>query len=92
MTDHNGEYSSPIKFPCDFVVKVVGKNSAGFKESIFSVFRRHFPTVNLDNVTERLSKDSTYLGLTITVPAENKAQLDKLYQELTGTPDVLMAL
>ena len=41
---------------------------------------------------ERPSSGGKYLGLTITVRAESKAQLDAVYTELTSCRQVLVAL
>ena len=86
------EHSSPLQFPSDFTVKVVGKANDAFEHTVLAVVRQHFPSFGNGNYSKRLSKDDNYLALSITVHAENKAQLDALYQDLSNTPEVLMAL
>jgi putative lipoic acid-binding regulatory protein len=41
-------------------------------------------------VAELLSKQASYLSLTITVRAESRAQVDALYQDLVANESVLM--
>lgn len=88
----NGEFSSPINFPCDFVVKVMGNADKEFVKSVINRFKRHFKDLDENKIIRRNSKDHNYLSLTITVYAENQAQLDSLYQELSDAPEVLVAL
>jgi len=81
-----------IEFPCEYILKVMGKADSPFKERALNIVCRHFPNVDLSNMSERTSKDSTYLALTVIVHAESKDQLNRLYLELTDCPDVLMSL
>ncbi len=86
------EYSSPMKFPCDFDIKVMGHATPEFKEKITIIIKKHFSDFNKEQIKTRNSKDSNYLALTLTVRAENQAQLDSCYQELSASSDVIMAL
>ena len=86
------EQTSPISFPCDFTIKVVGKADDAFEHTVLTLVRKHFPTFGNENYRKRLSKDANYLALSITVHADSKAQLDELYQALSNTPEVMMAL
>jgi uncharacterized protein len=88
----NGEFSSPINFPCDFVVKVMGNANQEFIDSVINRFKRHFNDLDENKIVRRNSKDHNYVSLTVTVYAENQAQLDSLYQELSDAPEVLVAL
>ena len=90
MTD--SETSSPIKFPCDFVIKVMGKANSHFEERVFNIVLRHFPDNDLHQVTKRHSRDKNYLALSISVHPENQEQLDALYKDLSQADVVLFAL
>ena len=81
-----------LKFPCDFSVKVMGKKDEAFETAVFAIVKQHFPDIKENAIKQRDSKKGNYLALTITVHAEDKASLDKLYQALTDAPEVLMAL
>ena len=91
MTEHQ-EHSTPIEFPCDFIVKVMGKHNSDFEEAVSAIINSHFPNTPATNFSKRTSKDANYLALTITVHANNKPELDALYQDLTKAPEVVMAL
>ncbi len=86
------QHSSPIEFPCDFVLKVMGKQQDSFKQAVLKHVQQHYPTITANDFSERASKDGNYLALTVTVHAESQEHLDKLYKDLTGDPEVLMAL
>lgn len=84
--------STLIKFPCDFTIKVVGRAGKEFEEAVIIIVRRHFPEFSNDDYKKRLSRDANFLALSITIHAKNKAALDALYQELSNSPFVIMAL
>ncbi len=73
----NGEHKSPLKFPCDFVIKVVGRNDKAFEKIVFDVVQKHFPAFSKENYKKRLSRDVNFIAFTITVYAESKKQLDE---------------
>lgn len=83
---------SLIKFPCDFVIKVMGKHNSQFEDKVLAIVRQFFPDFGNGHLKRHLSKNKNYLSLTITVHAESKQRLDELYQALSDAPEVLMAL
>lgn len=86
------EFSSPIEFPCDFIIKVMGKSDSDFEEQVIAIVKQHYPELKDDAVSKRPSKDNNYLAITVTIYAESKEQLDALYQDLSNEPTILMAL
>ncbi len=86
------EYSSPMQFPCEFIIKVMGKNNDSFEKEVFDIVKNHFPTITASSISKRPSKDNNYMAISITVNAENQPQLDATYQALTENPAVIMAL
>ncbi|MDR2173788.1 MAG: DUF493 family protein [Burkholderiales bacterium] len=81
-----------LQFPCDFPVKVMGKNVEGFAQTIADIVVAHAPDFDSATVEMRTSKENRYLSLTVTVHATSKAQLDALYRALTAHPMVSMVL
>jgi putative lipoic acid-binding regulatory protein len=94
MTQSNGHApeESIIKFPCDFTVKIMGKSAGDFEKIAVDIVKKHFPKTDNSCIQKKFSKDNNFLSLSITVHAQSKMQLDALYQELTNTKEVLMAL
>jgi putative lipoic acid-binding regulatory protein len=81
-----------FEFPCDFPIKIMGQASDEFRSLALGIVTRHFGTLAEGSIEERPSSGGRYLGLTITVRAESKAQLDAVYAELTSCRQVLVAL
>ena len=81
-----------LEFPCDFPIKVMGAATDEFRSLVLGIITRHFGTLAEGAIEERPSSGGKYLGITITVRAESKAQLDAVYLELTSCRQVLVAL
>ncbi len=83
---------SLIEYPSQFPIKVMGAHVDGFLEAIVSVAREFDPAFDAATVEQRPSKGGNYLGLTITVTATSREQLDELYRTLTTHPMVKVVL
>lgn len=81
-----------IEFPCNFPIKIIGKNSLEFLEEIKLIATRHFPMLKIDDLTHKASQNNNYLSITVTVLAENQLMLDEFYREVSRHPDVKMVL
>ena len=83
---------SLIEYPSAFPIKVMGVHAEGFTEAIVAVARRFDPAFDAATVEARPSKAGNYLGLTITVTATSREQLDELYRTLSTHPMVKVVL
>ena len=81
-----------LEFPCDFPVKLMGRQSDAFEATVRSLVENHAGPINDDAVRSSLSRNGRFVSVTITVTATSKQQLDNIYQDATDHPDVLMAL
>jgi hypothetical protein len=81
-----------LRFPTEFPIKIMGAASDEFRSLAIGIVTRHFGELDPASIEERPSSGGKYLGLTITVRAESKAQLDAVYTELTSCRQVLVAL
>ncbi|MEY4864260.1 MAG: hypothetical protein RLZ51_2355 [Pseudomonadota bacterium] len=81
-----------LSFPTAFPLKVMGLRVDGFAEAIVAVVQRHAPDFDAADLEMRPSRQGTYLGLTATIRATSRAQLDALYLELTSHPMVKVVL
>jgi uncharacterized protein len=81
---------SLLTFPCDLPIKVFGRNEPGFRDAAVTIVHAHFGAEH--RVAEQQSKQGSYLSLTITVHATNRAQLDAVYQDLVANEQILMVL
>ncbi len=84
--------ASLIEYPSAFPIKVMGLNADGFVQALIDVARRFDPALDAQAVTTRPSKGGKYLGVTLTVTATSREQLDALYLSLTAHPMVKVVL
>lgn len=75
---------SLIKYPSAFPIKVMGANVDGFVHAVTQIAHRFDPAFDASTIELRDSKAGNYLGVTITVTATSRAQLDDLYRALTS--------
>jgi uncharacterized protein len=83
---------SPLKFPCEFPIKIMGRTQDGFAQAVVAVVCRHAPDFDPATLEMRSSRAGNYLSVTATIHATSRAQLDDLYRDLTSHPMVTMVL
>ncbi len=86
------EQSSLLEFPCDFPLKIMGKRTDDFSQTIVALVQEFAPDFAPASVEMRPSKSATYLSLTCTIRATSQTQLDALYRALTSHPLVKIVL
>ena len=83
---------SLIKYPSQFPIKVLGQKVEGFEAAIVHVARQFDPAFDESTITRRDSAGGNYLGLTLTITATSREQLDELYRTLSSHPKVKVVL
>jgi putative lipoic acid-binding regulatory protein len=83
--------STPFEFPLIFPLKAIGRNDGEFEGFVVSVVQTHAP-LSAHTVTTRLSQGGNYLAVTVTFVAESREQLEAIYQDLSKSGRVMMAL
>ena len=83
---------SLIEYPSAFPIKVMGANVEGFAAAIVQVAQQFDPAFDAATLEQRPSKGGNYLGLTITITATSREQLDELYRTLSTHPMVKVVL
>lgn len=83
---------SLIEYPSAFPIKVVGVNEEGFVHGITHIAKQFDPDFDAGAIELRESGGGKYLGVTITVTATSREQLDELYRTLTTHPMVKWVL
>jgi uncharacterized protein len=86
------ESTSPLQFPTDYPIKVVGRPSDEFRARVHAVMLRHVPTIDSDQVTERLSENGNFLSISYMIRAESREQIVALATELKALEGVLMII
>ncbi|MFV9474481.1 DUF493 family protein [Advenella sp. RU8] len=75
---------SLIEYPCDFPIKVMGVNHPELAQMLVELVLQHDPGFDASTVEMRASKGGNYIGLTFTVRATSREQLDTIYRTLHG--------
>lgn len=83
---------SLIEYPCDFPIKVMGEQVEGFVEAMLLIVRHFDPEWDDSRLSQRTSSAGKYLGLTLTVKATSREQLDELYRTFSTHPLVKVVL
>ncbi len=83
---------SLIEYPSDFPIKIMGAADLAFIQTMVELVREHDPSFHEGKVETRPSTKGTYIGLTVTVRAVSREQLDNLYRALSAHPMVKVVL
>ena len=81
-----------IEYPSRFPIKVMGVKVEGFVDAINSIARAFDPGFDDGSIELRESRGGKYLGITITITATSREQLDELYRTLSTHPMVKLVL
>jgi putative lipoic acid-binding regulatory protein len=92
MTAPASRADSLIEYPSSFPIKVMGSKVEGFVAAITSIALQFDPLFDEASIELRDSKAGNYLGITITVTATSREQLDELYRTLSTHPMVKVVL
>lgn len=82
----------PIPYPCPFPIKVMGRRDDGLVHAVTEIARQFDPDFDASTVQLRISARGNYLGVTITVTATSREQLDGLYRKLSNHPMVRVVI
>ncbi len=91
-TEAHTRQESLIEYPSLFPIKVMGLRVDGMVQAITHIAHQFDPTYDAATVELRESKGGKYLGVTITVTATSREQLDELYRTLSTHPLVKVVL
>ena len=83
---------SLIEYPSRFPIKVMGAKVDGFVNAVTTIARQFDPDFDASTVELRDSSAGNYLGITITITATSRQQLDDLYRALSSHAMVKVVL
>ena len=93
-TNISGDEQEPqgLIFPCDFPLKMFGKNTLHFIASVDKTVEEFVPREDWSSTKTTASKNDKYISYTIVIIARNREQLDNVCTAVTNCPEVIMAL
>jgi len=83
---------SPLRFPCTFPIKAMGKADDGFRGLVVSIVKRHAPDLDEALIKVRKSSGGKWLAVTVIIEATGREQLDAIYRELSAHERVVWAM
>jgi uncharacterized protein len=83
---------SLIEYPSQFPIKVMGLKVEGYVAAVTHIAHQFDPAFDASTIELRESKGGKYLGVTITITATSREQLDEVYRTLSTHPLVKVVL
>ncbi len=88
----NSERATLLEFPSRFPIKAMGRQSDEFEATVRAIVLRHAELWQDEEVKLQPSRAGNFLSVTMVIEARSQEQLDAIYQELTDSELVIMAL
>ncbi len=92
MNTANNDKETLLNFPEPFPIKIFGLDDADFNQAVKVIIEEHVEEQHILTWNSNASSKGKYLALSVTIMAQNQAQLDNIYQALTDSEWVKMAL
>jgi hypothetical protein len=92
MTKQNSTSEELFKFPCDYPIKVIGKDCMELYEVILSIIEKHAGKLHKNQITSNKSSKGSYISYTVRIIATSRSQLDTINKELQNSPFVSFIL
>jgi putative lipoic acid-binding regulatory protein len=86
------EAPSPLTFPTDYPLKVLGRPGDAFRARVHAIVLRYVPGTDAGQVSERLSANGNFLSISYLVRADSRAQIEALVGDLRACDGVLLLL
>jgi putative lipoic acid-binding regulatory protein len=87
-----GETKSPLQFPTDYPIKVVGRSERTLRSRIDVVVGMHVPDLDPARISERASGAGNFTAITYTIVAQSREQVTALVAALAAAEGVLMVI
>ena len=83
---------SPLQFPTDYPIKVVGRTERSFRARVDAIVFSHTPDLTEDRISERASGAGNFTSITYTIVARDRDHVTTLVTALVATEGVLMVI
>lgn len=83
---------SLIQYPCAFPIKIMGVHGVALQDAVVEIAKQHDPKFDANTMELRESSGGKYMGITVTIEATSRAQLDTIYSAFTAHPLVKVVL
>jgi len=90
--DYDEERETLFNFPCEFPIKAMGKSGDELETAVLSIINCHVDDLKEDAIKLNQSSNGKFTSITVTIMAQSKAHLDKIYMDLTACDLVLYCI
>lgn len=91
-SDGTTHTESPLKFPTDYPIKVLGKPNDEFRARVHAIMLKHAPDLEPSRMSERLSEKGNFVAVTYMIVAQSRDQVTALVTELAACELVTMVI
>ncbi|MCZ6828061.1 MAG: DUF493 family protein [Gammaproteobacteria bacterium] len=81
-----------IEFPCDYPIKVLGRQCEEFESVVIEIIERHAPGIDLSRINVKSSRKGTFTSMTVFITATGQPQLEALHGDLMASGLVQMVI
>jgi putative lipoic acid-binding regulatory protein len=81
-----------IEFPCQYPIKILGRQCDHFETTIFDIVESHAPGFCRETINRKVSREGTFCSYTVTITATGEAQLSAMHQALMDSGLVNMVI
>ena len=81
-----------LEFPCSFPIKMMGRADDGFSDIAVRLVEQHVGKIAPNAIQTSVSRNGTFVSVTVTIDAQSQEQLDNIYNDLSDHEDILVAL
>ena len=83
---------SPLQFPTDYPIKVVGRQEPALRPRIDAILQRHAPDIDVASGSERPSGNGNFIAISYVIVARSREQVVALVGELSTAEGVMMVI
>lgn len=81
-----------LEFPCEFGVKAMGRDADDFEKRVTDIILAHAQRCAGTETTVNRSGGGKFIAVTVTIEAQSKDQLERIYRDLSDCEQVLVSL
>ncbi len=92
MNTSNLSSEEIFNFPCDYPLKIFGKDHEQLNITVCSIIEKHTDKLHPNQIKTKHSSKGKYVSMTIRIIASSRPQLDLIYKDLQDCPLVAYVL
>jgi putative lipoic acid-binding regulatory protein len=92
MTKPKPNSEELFNFPCDYPIKVMGKDCDGLYKEMLTIIQKHAGKLHNNQISSNKSSKGNYISYTVRIIATSRIQIDSINKELQDNPFVAYIL